>query len=174
MRGWVDIAYLAKPKNLNGGLVARGAAGLPLVLREGLALAVVPPQIDAPRTLTVTRVEERTEAEALVFFREVPDLSTAERLGGCRLLAREDEVDLSVLEEAAELPDWEGWRLLDADGTEVGEVAAIDERASQPLITVRRPNGDEALVPLAEELLEEVEEDTRLIRMHIPAGLLDL
>ena len=41
MRGWMSIAYLAKPKNLNGGLVARGASGLPFALRPGLTLAVV-------------------------------------------------------------------------------------------------------------------------------------
>ena len=73
MRGWMSIAYLAKPKNLNGGLVARGASGLPFVLHPGLTLAVVPPQLDAPRTLTVREVTERAENEALVFFDEVSE-----------------------------------------------------------------------------------------------------
>ena len=93
MRGWMSIAYLAKPKNLNGGLVARGASGLPFVLHPGLTLAVVPPQLDAPRTLTVREVTERAENEALVFFDEVSDLSGAELLAGCELLAREEGID---------------------------------------------------------------------------------
>ena len=107
MRGWMSIAYLAKPKNLNGGLVARGASGLPFVLHPGLTLAVVPPQLDAPRTLTVSEVTERAENEALVFFDEVSDLSSAELLAGCELLAREGDIDASVLEEAEALPAWE-------------------------------------------------------------------
>ena len=106
MRGWMSIAYLAKPKNLNGGLVARGASGLPFVLHPGLTLAVVPPQLDAPRTLTVREVTERAENEALVFFDEVSDLSGAELLAGCELLAREEGIDASVLEEAEALPAW--------------------------------------------------------------------
>ena len=93
MRGWMSIAYLAKPKNLNGGLVARGASGLPFALHPGLTLAVVPPQLDAPRTLTVSEVTERAENEALVFFDEVSDLSSAELLAGCELLAREEDID---------------------------------------------------------------------------------
>ena len=56
MRGWIDVAYLAKPKNLNGGLVARGASGLPALLHEGLEAAFVPPVIDAPRHARVVNL----------------------------------------------------------------------------------------------------------------------
>ena len=174
MRGWVDIAYLAKPKNLNGGLVARGAAGLPFALYPGLKLAVVPPVIDAPRTLTVKSAEDRSDNEALVFFKEVPDLSVAELLGGCRLLAREDDIDLSVLEDAQELPSWEGWTVCDAAAGLVGTVESVDERATQPLITVRRPDGGEALIPLVDEFITDVDEAIRRINVALPEGLLDL
>ena len=174
MRGWVQIAYLAKTKNLNGGLVARGAAGLPSLLYEGLEVALVPPQVDAPRTVTVSSVTECAENEALVTFAEVSDLSGAERIAGCRCLAREDAVDLALLEEAAGLPDWEGWRVEDARAGLVGEVAALDDRAMQPLLVVRRADGRETLVPLVDEFIEDVDEEGRVIRLVCPEGLLDL
>ncbi|MEC4295280.1 ribosome maturation factor RimM [Adlercreutzia shanghongiae] len=174
MRGWVSIAYLAKPKNLNGGLVARGASGLPFVLYPGLRLAVVPPQLDAPRTLTVREASERADNEALVFFEEIADLFAAELLAGCELLAREDEVDLSVLEDAEELPAWEGWEVHDGAAGLVGEVAEVAERATQPLLTVRRPEGGEALIPLVDEFIVDVDEAARRIDVVLPAGLLDL
>ncbi len=174
MRGWVSIAYLAKPKNLNGGLVARGASGLPFVLYPGLRLAVVPPQLDAPRTLTVREASERADNEALVFFEEIADLSAAELLAGCELLAREDEVDLSVLEDAEELPAWEGWEVHDGVAGLVGEVVEVAERATQPLLTVRRPEGGEALIPLVDEFIVDVDEAARRIDVALPTGLLDL
>lgn len=174
MRGWVDIAYLAKPKNLNGRLVARGASGLPFVLYPGLEVALVPPQLDAPRRVTVAEVQEVADNEALVLFNEVADLSTAEVLAGCRCLVRAADVDLTELEEAAGLPDWEGWRVEDARAGLVGDVAAVDDRAMQPLLVVRRPDGSEALVPLVDEFVETVDEDARLIRLTCPDGLLDL
>ena len=163
MRGWMSIAYLAKPKNLNGGLVARGASGLPFVLHPGLTLAVVPPQLDAPRTLTVSEVTERAENEALVFFDEVSDLSSAELLAGCELLAREEDIDASVLVEAEALPAWEGWSVHDERAGYVGEVVEVAERATQPLLTVRRAEGGEALIPLVNEFIVEVDEDGRRI-----------
>lgn len=174
MRGWMSIAYLAKPKNLNGGLVARGASGLPLVLRPGLKLAVVPPQLNAPRTLTVSEATERAEGEALVFFDEVDDLSCAELLAGCELLAREDDIDAAILRDAETLPDWEGWSVHDAEAGLVGEVAEVSERATQPLLSVRRPEGGEALIPLVDEFIVEVDEGARRIYVALPAGLLDL
>ena len=173
MRGWMSIAYLAKPKNLNGGLVARGASGLPFALYPGLTLAVVPPQLDAPRTLTVSEVTERAENEALVFFDEVSDLSSAELLAGCELLAREEDIDAAVLEEAEALPAWEGWSVHDERAGYVGEVVEVAERATQPLLTVRRAEGGEALIPLVDEFIVDVDEDRR-IDVSLPAGLLDL
>ena len=174
MRGWIDIAYLAKTKNLNGGLVARGASGLSALLYPGLEAALVPPQLDAPRKVTVASVEERSDNEALVTFSEVGDLGMAERLAGCRVLVREEEVDLSLLESDDALPAWEGWAVEDARAGLVGEVAALDDRAMQPLLVVRRPDGREALVPLVDEFLDEVDEDARVIRLTCPLGLLDL
>ena len=157
MRGWMSIAYLAKPKNLNGGLVARGASGLPFVLHPGLTLAVVPPQLDAPRTLTVREVTERAENEA-----------------GCELLAREEGIDASVLEEAEALPAWEGWSVHDERAGYVGEVVEVAERATQPLLTVRRLEGGEALIPLVDEFIVGIDEGGRRIDVSLPAGLLDL
>lgn len=174
MRGWMSIAYLAKPKNLNGGLVARGASGLPFALHPGLTLAVVPPQLDAPRTLTVREVTERAENEALVFFDEVSDLSGAELLAGCELLAREEGIDASVLEEAEALPAWEGWSVHDERAGYVGEVVEVAERATQPLLTVRRLEGGEALIPLVDEFIVGIDEGGRRIDVSLPAGLLDL
>ena len=56
----------------------------------------------------------------------------------------------------------------------VGEVASLDERATQPLLCVRRPDGRETLVPLVDAFIEDVDEDARLIRLACPDGLLDL
>lgn len=174
MRGWCDIAYLAKTKNLNGGLVARGAPGLPVLLYEGLEVALVPPALDAPRRVHVASVAELSETEALVAFDEVPDLGVAELVVGCRCLVREAEVDLSFIEADDDLPDWEGWRVEDVRAGFVGEVAALDDRAMQPLLVVRRDDGRETLVPLVDAFVEAVDEDARAIRLSCPEGLLDL
>ena len=88
--------------------------------------------------------------------------------------AREGDIDASVLEEAEALPAWEGWSVHDECAGYVGEVVEVAERATQPLLTVRRAEGGEALIPLVDEFIVDVDEDGRRIDVSLPAGLLDL
>ncbi|WP_165048054.1 MULTISPECIES: ribosome maturation factor RimM [unclassified Adlercreutzia] len=174
MRSWIDVATLAHTKNLNGGLVARAASGLPLLLSEGARVALVPPVLDAPRDVTVARISPRSEGEALVFFEEVETADVAELLVGCHCLMRRDEVDLPSPDAASDLPSWEGWSVHDVRAGRVGEVEAVEDRPLQPLLVVARAGGSPALVPLVEEFVVRIDEDARRIELDCPAGLLDL
>lgn len=175
MREWIDVATLAHTKNLDGGLVARAASGLPLLLSEGARVALVPPVLDAPRDVTVARVAPRSKGEALVFFEEVTAAEVAEQLVGCHCLMRRAEVDPALLREAApSLPSWEGWSVHDVRAGYVGEVTDVEDRPLQPLLAVARPDGATALIPLVDEFVVSVDEDARRIELDCPAGLLDL
>lgn len=174
MRAWADVAYLATTKNLNGGLVARSAAGLPFLLSEGLSVALVPPRLDAPRNVTVASVQMRGDDEALVFFDEVSDAATAQALVGCHVLAPRDAFDPADLEPEGEWPSWEGWEVVDAAAGAVGAVAGVEELPLQSLLVVERPDGSEALIPLVDEFIVAVDEDARRIDVALPDGLLDL
>lgn len=174
MRTWIDIAELAHTKNLNGGLVARSAAGLPFLLREGMSVALVPPVLDAPRNVTVESLQMRGDFEAFVFFEEVADADTAEALVGCHCLVRRDEAGLGEFEDVSDLPSWEGWQVFDAREGFVGTVSGIDERPHQPLLVVAREGRADALVPLVDDFLVGIDEEARRIDMRLAPGLLDL
>ena len=174
MRTWMHVANLAATKNLDGGLVARSAAGLPLLLEEGMQVALVPPVLDAPRNVTVSSLRPRSDTEAVVFFEEVTSGALAELLVGRRVLVRRADVDLQALEAEDDLPSWEGWRLLDENAGYVGEVLRIEERPFQPLLVVGRSQGAEALVPLADDLIVSVDEESCAILMRLAPGLLEL
>lgn len=174
MREWIDIAELAHTKNLNGGLVARSAAGLPLLLSEGMELALVPPVLDAPRRVTVESLRFRDDYEAIVFFEQVKEADVAEALVGCHCLARRDEVDLDSIEYESDYPSWDGWRVFDQTQGFVGEVDYIEDRPLQPLMVVSREGKSDALIPLVEEFIVEIDEDEQCILMDLAPGLLDL
>lgn len=174
MRTWIDIACLAYTKNINGGLVARSAAGLPLLLFEGMEVALVPPVLDAPRNVTVESLQMRNDGEAVVFFKEVKDPNIAEALVGCHCLVRRSEIADELAELEADLPSWEGWQVRDAAAGFVGEVVEIEDRPLQPLLVVSREDGSEVLIPLVEDFIVSIDEDACLIDMDLPAGLLDM
>lgn len=97
------------------------------------------------------------------------------RLTGVRSLADADELaGREVYLEAAEEADEEdilGWTVLDATGDVVGKVRDYEDIPGNLCIWVEREEG-EVLLPLHDDLILEVNPDTKTIMLIIPDGLL--
>ncbi len=173
MRAWTDVAVLAKTKNLQGGFVAQGAAGLPFLLFEGLEVAFVPPVLDAPRRARVASVAPIDERSAVVTFDAVGGIDAAEALVGCHCLARRVDLPDGALEalEGA----WDGWDVHDARAGLVGAVVGVREMPGQDLLEVASAEGGRTvLIPLVDAFVVDVDEDARRIEVDLPDGLLEL
>lgn len=71
--------------------------------------------------------------------------------------------------------DFEGYRVLDADGSEVGVISGVNlSSEDNPLFEVSTPDGRTVLVPVADELIQNYDPDAKTISINIPEGLLDL
>ena len=172
MSAWVRIAEFTKAKHLKGGLVAHSVAGLPFLLEEGLFVAFVPPQIDAPRQGTVVDVHEEAKG-FVVCFDSVTDAGAAEALAGCYCLVRREDLPDDVVELAE--GGIEGFSVVDSSAGVIGTASSINEMPGQNLLEVSRPDGrDPVLIPLVDEFIDGIDEAERTIFVTIPAGLLDL
>ena len=58
----------------------------------------------------------------------------------------------------------------DADGKEIGTIAAIDDSTANVLFELE----DGKLIPVAEEFIKTIDSDKREIRVTLPEGLLEL
>ena len=143
----------------------RSVAGLPFLLEEGLFCAFVPPVIDVPRQGTVVEVRPEARGGATVFFDTVVDANQADALVGCYVLARREDLPDDVLE--LQEGGIEGFTVVDAE--------AINEMPGQHLLEVARAGQEgTVLIPVVDEFLEGVDEQTRCIYVNVPQGLLDL
>ena len=109
---------------------------------------------------------QRGNSRALVRLTGVHSLTDADELAGAVLYAEDD-----LYEDEEE--DLTGWTVLDADGTKAGTVTAHEDIPGNPCIWVETGHG-ESLLPLREELVLDVDETEKALRMEIPEGLLDL
>ena len=172
MREWADVAVLLKTKNLKGGLVVQGTAGLPFLLQVGDEVAFVPPQTDLPRRARVASVLEGDGYTAQVLFEGVGE-DEARGLVGCHCLVRRSMLADELYAEEPAL--WEGWRVVDESAGEVGEVAGFAENPGQSHLLVRRADGrGELLVPVVDDIVLHVDAGERLVRVALPNGLLEL
>lgn len=172
MSDWTIVAETVKAKVAQGGLVARSVAGLPFLLACGMEVAFVPPVLDAPRRGTVASVTDAGKGAHLVTFDSVPDADTAAALVGCKLLVRRADLPELALDERGDTVV--GYTVRSASDGVIGTVSGIIDNPGQSLLAVARADGGEALIPIVEEFVLDVDDAARTIAVDVPSGLLEL
>ena len=66
-----------------------------------------------------------------------------------------------------------GYTLADTALGQLGTIVAIDDQTANVLFVVERPDGSELLVPAADDLVDSIDDETRSVTMHLPAGLVN-
>jgi 16S rRNA processing protein RimM len=106
-------------------------------------------------------------------FRGVDSISQAEELRGVELQIPRSQL-LRLETGSYYVDELVGCALINR-GSEVGSVAGLQFGAGEaPLLVVRGPQGEEFLVPLAQEYLVQVDLSSRRIEMALPDRLLEL
>ena len=164
-----SIARVEKSHGRKGEVVTVPVHGLPSLVRTGLEVACVPPDLRGSRWHTVESVAFDDRAGALVRLSGVATLDAAEALVGKTLLAR-----VSDLPSDLALHDPE--RLVGRTVTDValGELGTISEVMCGPandVWVIEGPFG-EVLVPVVDVVVSEVP-DEGPIEVRVPTGLVD-
>lgn len=111
----------------------------------------------------------------LVKIDGVDDDNAAMRLARHEVFAMADEVAEGGDDgEGVHLYDLIGFSLRTAEGAEVGRITDIDDSTANILMTVEADAGRQIYVPFAEELVTELDPETRILAMDLPDGLTDL
>ena len=100
---------------------------------------------------------------ALVRLTGVRSLKDADELAGQSLYADYFEEELEE--------DITGWEVLDQEGALVGTVADFEDIPGNTCIWVRRPSGEEVLLPFHEDLVLGTDSASRRISLTVPEGL---
>ena len=125
-----------------------------------------------PEPLTVVRSRWHS-GRLLVVFEGVIDRTTAESLRGTLLTV---ESSTSPATDSDEYWDHDlvGLAVVCVDGEMLGTVEDVLHPPGAPLLVVRRPDGGEALVPFAKEIVPTVDLEGRRVVVDPPEGLFDL
>lgn len=63
---------------------------------------------------------------------------------------------------------------VDANGAPLGKIVAIDDSTSNYLFIIETPSGEQVMVPVADEFVEELDPSARKLSLQLPEGLLEL
>lgn len=56
----------------------------------------------------------------------------------------------------------------------MGTITDIEDSTENALFVINRPDGQPAYIPIADELIDEINPEERYIVMTLPEGILDL
>lgn len=157
------IAQVLKSNGKNGELVVSFTAVDPeeIDLREPVYIE----DDGIPVPYFFESFERRGNTKALVRITGVRSLEDADALAGKPVYA-----DYFEDEEGPEAFD--GWDLVDQNGTTVGRISGYEDIPGNLCLEVETPQGREELVPFHEDLLIEANPASRTLRLTIPEGLL--
>ena len=167
-RAYRSIAKIAKTHGRKGEVVAVPTHDLPLLLREGLEVFVVPPELRGPRSHVIDSCVNMPGGQR-ISLDGVSGIGSASKIVGKELLARTCDLpqDFMLRDEASIV----GHRVYDEVSGDLGIVTAVVRGPMQDLWQVEGPRG-EVLIPAVEELVTSIDEDA--IWVSLPAGLVEL
>ncbi len=141
---------------------------LPLLLREGLEVFVVPPALRGPRSFVIGSCVDASGGQRIALD-GISGIDSASKIVGKELLVRTCDLPRDfMLHDGASVI---GCKVIDDRCGDIGRVVAVVRGPAQDIWQVE---GDrcEVLVPAVEELVTSMDEDT--IRVSLPVGLVEL
>jgi len=100
----------------------------------------------------------------IIHLNDIDTLEDADEVVGREIFAPiEDEEDSEI--------DFTGWTILN-DGTKVGECTGLEPIPGNPCLYLKLPDGSEPLIPLHEDFILGINEETRELNLNLPEGLI--
>lgn len=165
-----NIARVVKPHGRKGEVLAQPLRGLPSVLTPGMRVALTPPALKRDRFCTVTSVSDTGDGD-LVSFEGIDDLTAAEGITGCYVLANRDDFELDSLDAA--YTDLMGREVVDERFGSLGTVVEIMSTPANDVWVVEGDRYGEVLIPVIEQVVLDLP-DQGTISVHVMDGLIDM
>jgi 16S rRNA processing protein RimM len=171
---WTILARLVRPQGRHGEVLADILTDFPERFADRKRLYLVPSETgDVVVREVALESHWLHKGRVVLKFTGIDSISDAETLRGLMVAIPESE-RAPLPEDSFYISDLAGCEIVDvnAGATVVGVVTGFDRGAG--LFTVKRPAGDEVLIPFAKAYLVRMDLKGRRIEMRLPAGLLDI
>ncbi len=169
---FISVGTLGKPHGISGAF--RFSLSLELKDADNFPKVLFIDQKGSPLPYFVaSAVVNANGEEGIISFEEVTSREAGRSIANCEFLLKEKDLDKYFEEE--EEDEWQaliGYTLKGEDGTVLGEITDVIDNTIQP-VAVFTLNGHEIMVPLAEELIVEIDDEKELVIIRVPEGLIE-
>lgn len=125
----------------------------------------------------ISGVRQRGTHSFLIMIDGIDNEQKAASIANKPIYALSDEIRLTdddFDEDGFYAEDFIGFEISTPDGELNGTIADIDDSTENVLFIVNADNGKTHLIPVADELITDIDIDNRHITVDLPSGLLEL
>jgi len=168
--GYFNIGYLQKTFGYKGELVS-------IIERvdspeEFLNLESVFILIDnQPVPFLFEYIEERTQNSFVVKFEDIDDIDKARKLVGCSIIISDNEINIFLKKRNSPFL-LIGYEVIDKKFGSLGKIQNILELPQQILIQLNYKN-KELLIPLVDQIVNNIDNKKKVISILAPSGLIN-
>lgn len=170
----IEIGYITKLHGLKGEMQATVTDTVFDDVKKCPYLVVRLDGIFVPFFLTGYRF--RSATGILLSFDDIDSQEKAEPFCGLtlyfdrRCFTRKEEEEYDAAEE--EDRGYVGYQIIDSQLGPIGEITDVDDQTENILFIVDY-NGEEIMIPAADDLVVEIDDNTQTIVMDLPTGLIN-
>lgn len=166
-----EIGFIQKPHGIHGEVSLKFDPGLDLTIEESEYLFIEIEGGLVPFYIEDEGLRFRSAEAALVKFRFVDSQEKAKEISGNPFFVFTDEITVDEEDFAPSLLI--DFNVFDKTKGAIGKITQVDDFSGNMVLTIEH-NNTEFMVPLSDEILTEIDEENKQIKLNCPEGLLDL
>jgi len=116
----------------------------------------------------IRSVRSKNDTDILVSFYDAERESTVSRMINSDVYVENEDIDADA--EVDDLTMFTGWLARDVKSGELGRVTDVIEITNNPLFVIDH-NGEELLVPANDDLIEQIDDENKVLVFDLPEGL---
>lgn len=170
-KDFTPIGTIQKPHGLKGEIILLYDENFEESLEEAEILFVEIEGGLVPFFIGGEGLRFRTSDSAIILFEDLESQDKVKELIGCKVYIPNEEI--IEPEEMNPLSYLDGFMVFDKKMGKLGPVVGIDDYAGNIVITVNHPRS-EILIPLSDNIIEQINEDKQELFLDCPEGLIEL
>lgn len=169
----IKVGLIAKPHGVNGEVVVRAEAGFSA---DDLCYEFLLIEIDGGLVpFYAEEIRPKSDDEVLAKFEFVDTQDEARRIANCNVYIRREWFDSNdEINNNVPTGFLVGYTATDRQNGNLGQITDIDMQVGANPLFVIEHNGNEILVPVADEFIVNIDDTKKIVTFDLPEGLIDL
>lgn len=164
------VGFIRKTHGIHGEMILEFEQEYEYSIEEANRFFVEMEGLLVPFFLKEEGLRFKSVNSAIIGLKWVDTEQKAKRMGGKSVWLFRDEITYD--ESEGNDNTLENYLLLDEKKGEIGPITRVDDYSGNIVLTVNF-RGEEILVPYSEELVVEMDEKLKMIKLNLPEGLLE-